>query len=47
MFQAYFFQKDLPTNLIKSKSIGMFKRFGISTNFLNIDSVHWNNQEDL
>lgn len=41
-----FLQKGLPTDLISFKSIGMFKRFGISTHFLNIDPAHWNNQEE-
>ncbi|XP_050540810.1 uncharacterized protein LOC126905291 [Daktulosphaira vitifoliae] len=42
-----FLQKDLPTDLITSKSIEMFKRFKIQTNFLSIDPAYWNYQEDF
>lgn len=42
----HFFQKDLPTDLINSKSIRMFKNFEISIHLLNIYPVHRNNQED-
>lgn len=42
---SYFLKKDLPTDLINSKSIGMFKWFGISPHFLSIDPTHCDNQE--
>ncbi|XP_050526437.1 uncharacterized protein LOC126897076 [Daktulosphaira vitifoliae] len=42
-----FLQKDLPTDLITSKSIEMFKRFKIQTIFLSIDPAYWNYQEDF
>lgn len=41
-----FIQKYLLIDLINSKSIGMFKRFQISTQFLTIDPANWNNHED-
>lgn len=43
---SQFIQKDLLIDLINSKSIGMFKRFQISTQFLTIDPANWNNHED-
>ncbi|XP_029347904.1 uncharacterized protein LOC115034697 [Acyrthosiphon pisum] len=43
---SHFIQKDLLIDLINSKSIGMFKRFQISTQFLTIDPANWNNHED-
>jgi hypothetical protein len=43
---SHFIRKDLLIDLINSKSIGMFKRFEISTQFLTIDPANWNNHED-
>jgi len=41
-----FVNNELPTSLLSAKSMMMFKRFGLSTNFLKIDSSEWNTQND-
>lgn len=41
-----FIEKNLLIGLIICKSIGMFKRFQISIEFLTIDPANWNNHED-
>ncbi|CAI6372529.1 unnamed protein product [Macrosiphum euphorbiae] len=41
-----FVNNELPTSLLLAKSMMMFKRFGLSTNFLKIDPSEWNTQND-
>lgn len=41
-----FVNNELPTSLLSAKSMMMFKRFGLSTNFLKIDPSEWNTQND-
>jgi hypothetical protein len=38
-----FLNKELPINLISSKSCKLFKRFGISSDYLKMDPSEWNN----
>lgn len=40
-----FVNKDLPLELITNKSRKLFNRFGISQEFLQLDPVHWKDQE--
>lgn len=37
--------RDLPLQLITNKSKKLFKRFGISQDFLHLDPVHWKDQK--
>jgi len=39
-----FVNNEFPTPLLPAKSMMMFKRFGLSTNFLKIDPSEWNTQ---
>lgn len=41
-----FLNKDLPTILLSAKSMKLFKRLGLKTNFLKIDPSQWNTQLD-
>ena len=38
-----FLNKELPINLISWKSCKLFKRFGISSDYLKMDPSEWNN----
>ena len=41
-----FVKKDLPSVLLSAKSLKLFKRFGLSMNFLKIDPSQWATQMD-
>lgn len=41
----YFLNKNLPLQIITKKSKKLFDRFGISQEFLQVDPVHWKDQE--
>lgn len=41
----YFLNKDLPLEIITNQSNKLFDRFGISQDFLQLDPMHWKDQE--
>jgi len=41
-----FIRQDLPVDLITFKSINMFDRFNIQTNFLSLDPIYWEENEE-
>lgn len=41
-----FIRQDLPVDLITYKSIKLFDRFNIQTNFLSLDPKYWEENED-
>lgn len=41
-----FVNNELPTSLLSAKSMMMFKRFTLSTNFLKMDPSEWNTPND-
>jgi len=42
----YFINQNLPVDLISSKSINMFNRINIETNYLSLDPKYWEENKE-